>query len=318
MILAGGLAMASHGWVAPEDLVPVLVLGVGIAAPVLALGYAANTLRLAGDAAKRIAALLDTPALPPAAGTALPADATIRFEGVGFSYDGTTPALSDIDLTLAPGTMTALVGASGSGKSTRARLLPRFWDATSGRITLGGVALTDLPAPELYARIGFVFQEVQLLRATIRDNIALGLPDATQPRIEAAARAAAIHDRILTLPRGYNSVVGEDARLSGGEAQRVSIARAILRDPPVLVLDEATAFADPDSEAEIQAALARLVQGRTLLVIAHRLASIRAADQICVLDGGRIVERGRHEDLFALGGRYAALWSAEARSEVAR
>jgi ATP-binding cassette, subfamily B, bacterial IrtA/YbtP len=315
IILTGGLGAVSLGWVAPADLLPVLVVGVGIAAPLLAMGYAQNTQRLATEAAGRIVALLDTPPLPESSASPAPADMTIRLEGVGFSYDGLTSALSGIDLTMAPGTVTALVGPSGSGKSTLARLLPRFWDPSEGRITLGGVPLPDLPAASLYACIGFVFQEVQLLRVSIRDNIALGLSDAPQAQVEDAARAAAIHDRILALPRGYDSVVGEDARLSGGEAQRIAIARAILRDPPVLVLDEATSFADPESEAEIQAALAQLVKGRTLLVIAHRLATIAGADRICVMASGRIVEAGTHDALLREGGRYAALWAAETRSE---
>ena len=162
----------------------------------------------------------------------------------------------------------------------------------------------------VYAQVGFVFQQVQLMRASIADNIALGNPQASPAEIESAARAAQIHDRIFTLPRRYRSVVGEDAQLSGGEAQRISIARAILADAPILVLDEATAFADPDSEAAIQDALSTLIAGRTLLVIAHRLQTVVDADQICVMDAGRIVERGRHEALLAAEGLYAELWRA--------
>ena len=239
------------------------------------------------------------------------------YDGVGFSYDGRTDVLSGIDLVLEPGTVTALVGPSGSGKTTLARLLPRFWDPTAGRITLGGVPVDAVPSSDLYRQVGFVFQDVQLLRTTIRENIALARPDAPLEVIEAAARAAQIHDRIVALPRGYDSVAGEDARLSGGEAQRVSIARAILADAPILVLDEATAFSDPESEAAIQDALSELVRGRTLLVIAHRLHTITGADTICVMDQGRIVERGRHPELLAKGGLYARMWAAANRTEAA-
>lgn len=182
----------------------------------------------------------------------------MAYDKVRFSYDDRAEALRGIDLRLPAGTVTALVGASGSGKSTLARLLPRFWDVTGGRITVGGVDVRHIPAADLYRAVSFVLQDVQLLRTTVRDNIRLAVPDADDASVRAAARAAQIDERIMALPRGYDSVIGEDARLSGGEAQRVSIARALLADAPVLVLDEATAFADPASEAAIQDALAEL------------------------------------------------------------
>jgi ATP-binding cassette subfamily B protein len=175
---------------------------------------------------------------------------------------------------------------------------------------MGGVDLRQIATAELYRRIGFVLQEVRLIHASLRENIALGRPSATQAEIEAAARAANIHERILALPRGYDSVVGEDAQLSGGEQQRISIARAVLLDPPVLVLDEATAAADAENEAAIQQALSRFAMGRTLLVIAHRLDTVMHADRIVVIEGGRIREQGRHGELLALNGRYAKLWQA--------
>ena len=174
--------------------------------------------------------------------------------------------------------------------------------------------MRDVPSADLYAHVAFVFQDPGLLRASVRDNIRLARPDAGDGAVEAAARAAQIHARVLELPRGYDSVVGEDARLSGGEAQRVAIARALLADRPILVLDEATAFADPESEAAIQDALSRLAAGRTLVVIAHRLSTIAGADRILVLSGGRVVERGRHAELLAAGGEYARLWAAHERA----
>lgn len=172
------------------------------------------------------------------------------------------------------------MGPSGSGKSTLAKLLPRFFDVTGGRVSVGGADVRQLASSELYGKVGFVFQDVRMLRTSVRDNIRLGMPDADDERVVAATRAAQIHERILQLPRGYDSVIGDDAMLSGGELQRVSIARALLVDSGVLVLDEATAYADPESEAAIQLALSELARDRTLLVIAHRLATVVEADLI--------------------------------------
>ncbi|MEM9764734.1 MAG: ABC transporter ATP-binding protein, partial [Pseudomonadota bacterium] len=240
--LSAGTAMVAVGWTTPIDVLPFALLGVALTAPFLTLAYTQNELMLARQAAERIGALLDTPVLPDRVSGKTPSGTRIAYEGVCFSYDDGPQVLTSIDLVLEPGTITALVGPSGSGKTTLARLLPRFWDPTAGRITLGGVPIDELPQDELYRRIVFVFQDVQLLHASVRENIALARPDAPMDEIEAAARAAQIHERILDLPQGYDTVVGEDARLSGGEAQRVSIARAILADAPIIVLDEATAF----------------------------------------------------------------------------
>ena len=310
LVLAAGTGFTALGWTEPVDVVPFVLLGLGLAGPLLALEQTTTRLRTAKAAAERVGEVLAAEELPPVVHPEAPADEHVRFSGVAFGYDGRTEVLSGIDLELRPGTVTALVGPSGAGKSTLAQLLPRFRDPTAGAVTLGGVDLRHIEPAELYRHVGFVFQETRLLRTTVAENIALGRPGAGAADVERAARAARIHDRIARLPRGYDSVAGEDARFSGGEAQRIGIARALLADPPVLVLDEATAFADPESEAEIQEALSRLVEGRTLLVIAHRLATIAGADQIAVLDGGRIVERGTHAELIAAGGRYAAMWAA--------
>ena len=315
VVLAAGSWFVASGWLAPVDVLPFALLGLSFTAPLLIIGYAHNDMMLAKQAAERIVVLLDSPVLVERADGRMPEGSRVVYEGVGFSYDGRTDVLSGIDLVLEPGTVTALVGPSGSGKTTLARLLPRFWDPSAGRITIGGVPVDALPTSQLYRQVGFVFQDVQLLRTTIRENIALARPDATLEAVEAAAKAAQIHERIMALPRGYDSVAGEDARLSGGEAQRVSIARAILADAPILVLDEATAFSDPESEAAIQDALSELVRGRTLLVIAHRLHTIAGADSICVLDHGRIVERGRHSELLAGGGVYARMWAAAEQTQ---
>ncbi len=311
LVIAGAcVAFVAFAGVAPVDVLPFIILGPGLAAPFMTLAYAQNDMMLAKEAAYRISALLNTPTLPDPTHIRTAKDAAVSYNGVSFSYDGETQVLSKINLTLEPGTVTALVGPSGSGKSTLARLLPRFWDPTLGTVSIGSVPITEISPSELYRKVGFVFQDVQLLRSSIAENIALGRPEATQDEIEAAAKAAQIHDRIVQLPRGYDSIAGEDALLSGGEAQRVSIARALLADTPILVLDEATAFSDPESEAAIQDALSTLIAGRTLLVIAHRLHTIVGADQICVLDKGEIVERGAHKDLLAHDGLYAKLWAA--------
>jgi subfamily B ATP-binding cassette protein MsbA len=242
---------------------------------------------------------------------------SIRYEGIGFSYDAGKPVLTDIDLTLPRGKVVALVGPSGGGKSTLADLLPRFYEPGDGVITMDGRDVGDFSLRAWRAKMGIVTQDILLFNDTIRANIAYGRPEATQVEIEAAAKAARAHDFILGAPKGYDTVIGERGlQLSGGERQRLAIARAILRDPEILIFDEATSALDTESERLVQEAIRRLMANRTTLVIAHRLSTIQGADQIVVIDRGRVVERGRHAELLAQGGVYRQLHEMQFASEA--
>jgi ATP-binding cassette subfamily B protein len=244
--------------------------------------------------------------------------AAVRFDGVSFGYDPRRPVLVDVDFTIPGGHTLALVGRSGSGKSTVVRLLFRFYDVDEGAILIDGQDLRDVTQASLRAAIGLVPQDTVLFNDTIRANIAYGRPGAGPAEIEAAARAAQIHDFISLLPDGYDTMVGERGlKLSGGEKQRVAIARMVLKDPPILVFDEATSALDSGTERLIQAALRRLSTGRTTLIIAHRLSTVVDADQILVVEDGRVVEQGRHHHLLARGGHYAQMWERQQAAPAA-
>jgi len=242
----------------------------------------------------------------------------IRFENVTFGYDPDgPPTLADVDIDVPAGAYVAIVGETGSGKTTLGYLVARLYDAQAGRVTIDGVDVRDLTFPSLTKTIGLVSQETYLFHASIRENLAFAKPEASDEEIEAAARAAQIHDLIAALPDGYDTVVGERGyRFSGGEKQRIAIARTILRNPPVLLLDEATSALDTVTERAVQAELDTLAEGRTTIAIAHRLSTIRHADRIVVLDRGRVIESGTHEDLLALGGRYAEMVTRDAEVAV--
>lgn len=274
------------------------------------LMFMSEATQMAGDAMGRSGELLAAPALPVPAAPKRAGGNDIAFSDVSFTYEGTEqPALDGVSFTVPAGKTVALVGPSGSGKSTAASLVPRFWDVTAGSVSIGGTDVRDMDPADLMGQVAFVFQTNQLFAQSLADNVRAARPDATDEQVLAALSAAQCDDIVAKLPQGIRTQLGAGgAYLSGGEVQRVALARAILKDAPIVVLDEATAFADPENEALIQRALARLATGRTVLMIAHRLSTVVGADNIVVLDGGHVAEQGTHAQLVAAGGLYARMW----------
>jgi subfamily B ATP-binding cassette protein MsbA len=314
-ILGYGGTLVLRGDLRADRLFLFLTAMLWLTDPIKAL-IGVNTALQEGIAAgQRVFAILDLPAEPDRSrGATATFHRELRFERVSFGYDPTRPVLQDVDLVVRPGQIVALVGPSGAGKSTLVDLVPRFYDPQAGRILLDGVDTRTLSLDSLRALLGTVTQEIILFNDTVRANIAYGLPGVPEERVIAAARAANAHDFIRRLPQGYDTRIGErGVALSGGERQRLSIARAILRDPPILVLDEATSSLDTESELLIQEAIDRLMEHRTAFVIAHRLSTIQHADLILVLAAGRVVERGTHHELLAASGTYAKLHSFQFR-----
>ncbi|MFT4252463.1 MAG: ABC transporter ATP-binding protein [Caulobacter sp.] len=313
MLTAGARHLGGH--IDLGSLIAVLFLIFSLYAPLLALISVMELSRMADASLTRIDRIMTARPLPSPASAATPDGFAVKFENAGFSYLPGRAVLKEIDLTVPERTMTAIVGASGSGKSTILNLVARFWDVDAGGVSIGGVDVRHMDETRLNSLATMVFQDVHLFAGSLYDNIAFGRGGASRAEVEAAAGAACAHDFITALPEGYQTRVEEGgANLSGGERQRISIARAILKDAPIVLLDEATAAIDPTNERAVQQALSRLVADKTLIVVAHRLNTIQAADQIVVLDQGRIVERGAHAELLAKAGRYRRLWEHRARA----
>lgn len=273
--------------------------------------FASSGMMLASTALGRIDQVMEAPTLPAPSCPQTPRSNKVEFKDVSFTYSGAeTPALSHVSFTAHPGQTVALVGPSGGGKTTAASLIPRFWDVTSGAVEVGEVNVAQIDPHVLMEQVAFVFQNSRLFKASILENVRAARPDATREQVLAALRAAQCQDILDKLPDGIDTQIGtEGTYLSGGEQQRIALARAILKDAPIVVLDEATAFADPENEVLIQKAFAALTKGRTVIMIAHRLSTVVGADKIVVLDQGRVVEQGSHPELAAAGGLYARMWA---------
>ena len=311
-LIVGGFWLSGKGVTAALllDLLFYIIITPVISLTLSKLMLMSENTMLVTDALKRMDAVLTAPALSRPEQPQSPKDSAVVFDHVTFRYDGTKNALEDISLTIGAGETAALVGPSGGGKSTLASLAARFFDPTSGAVSIGGVNVKDMDPGQLMNTVSFVLQNSHLIKASILDNVRLGRPDASETQVMAALEQAQCMDIIEKFPQGVHTVIGsQGVYLSGGEMQRIAIARAILKDAPVLILDEATAFADPDNERKVQAALTRLAQGRTVLMIAHRLSTVTGADKIFVLEEGRLVQQGSFVQLSQSPGLFGRMWN---------
>lgn len=312
LLIPAAILMASggNGWAVLADFIFYALFGPACGGMINRIMYASESVMEADEAMMKLDEILQQQPLAKASAPRKPDGTGVVFDHVTFRYPGTErPALKDVSFTVKPGTVVGLVGPSGGGKSTAAALIPRFWDVESGSVQVGGVDVRELDGRDLMKHVAFVFQDTKLFKTSVLENIRMARPSATLEQVRAAAHAAQCDDILAKLPQGLDTVIGtKGVYLSGGEAQRIALARAILKDAPIVVLDEASAFADPENEALIQKAFSELTRGKTVLMIAHRLSTIRNADQILVLEKGELKEQGSHEALLAQNGLYADMW----------
>ena len=307
MYLSGSVTAASY--------IMYLFMGLAMLIPLETVSNNFDYIGMNASVAKKIDEILKLDEMADTTSKAELADHTIAFEHVTFSYGEEQPVLKDVSFTVPDGKVTALAGVSGSGKSTAASLICRFWDITEGQICMGGVPLNQIPLSDLMSQISFVTQNTFLFKKSIRENIMMGNPEATEKEMMQAAKDAICHDFIMRLPKGYDTVIDKETKLSGGEKQRITLARAILKNAPVVILDEATAYIDADNEDLLQKALVKLSEEKTVLVIAHRLSSIKEADSIVVLEQGEVIDCGTHDELITRCSPYRDMWAAFEQSD---
>ena len=314
-VLPIGCALMKAGTLSSEKFVLIVILSMGLVTPIIGCMKFTDDLAKVGTVISQVTDILTAPELPrPEADTQIPQGSTVQLHDVHFGY-GEAEVLHGVSLTFREGTVNALVGPSGSGKSTIAKLIASFWDVGSGSITVGGADIRNISAEHYHKLVAYVSQDNFLFAGTVRENIRMGRPEATDAQVEQAARDCGCYDFIMGLEQGFDTQVGSGGgHLSGGERQRISIARAMLKDAPIVILDEATAYTDPENEAIIQQSVAKLVRGRTLIVIAHRLSTIVDADQIAVINGGRIEATGTQAELLRGCPLYQTLWAAHTAS----